>query len=107
MHCFIYYKKDFQLSKYLKEERDKLRKKFKNRLNYYFNRHAKQYITKYKGTDYNNKFNLKSTNNSIKALIIDIKLLLSLIQEQTKLFLTFFKIIQHEGAINTITDLTD
>ena len=62
------------MSKYLREEHNKLRKKFKNRLNCRFNRHAKQYITKYKGTDYNNKLNLKSTNNVIEALIINIKL---------------------------------
>jgi len=64
------------MSKYLREERDKLRKKFKNRLNRRFNRHAKQYITKYEGIYYDNKLNLESTNDVIEALIIDIKLLL-------------------------------
>ena len=67
------------MSKYLREECNKLRKKFKDKLNRRFNRYVKQYITKYKGTDYNNKLNLKSINNIIEALIIDIKsLLLSL-----------------------------
>ena len=81
--------------------------KFKNRLNCCFNRHAKQYITKYKGTDHNNKLNLKSINNTTEALIINTKLLLFLTQEQTKLFLISFRIIQYKGAINIITDLAN
>ena len=44
----------------------------------------------------------------MEALIIDIESpLLSLTQEQTELFLTSFGTIQHEGAINTVTDLAD
>ena len=70
------YKEGCQLSKYLKKERDKLKKKFKDRLNHCFNRYTKQYITKYKGTDHNNKLNLESINNAIEALIINIKSLL-------------------------------
>ena len=79
------------MSKYLREERNKLRKKFKDRFNCRFNRYAKQFITKYKGIDLNNKLNLESINNIIEAFIINIKLLLvSLTQKQTKLFLTLF-----------------
>ena len=58
--------------------------------------------------DYNNKLNLESIDNIIEALIINIKLLLiSLTQEQTKLFLSSFRLIQHKGAINTMTNLAD
>ena len=60
----------------MKEEYNELKKKFKDRFNCYFNRYSKQYITKYKGVDYNNKSNLESINNTVKTLIINIKLLL-------------------------------
>ena len=44
----------------------------------------------------------------MEALIINIKsLLVSLTQEQTKLFLTSFRIIQYKRAINTTTNLTN
>ena len=64
------------MSKYLREEYNKLKKKFKDRFNCCFNKYIKQYITKYKGIDYNNELNLKSINNVVKTLIINIKLLL-------------------------------
>ena len=44
----------------------------------------------------------------MKALIIDIEpLLISPTQEQTKLFFTLFRTIQHKKAINTAADLAD
>ena len=75
-YCFVYYKEGCWLSKYLREERDKLKKKFKDRLNCCFNKYTKQYITKYKGIDYNDKPDLEFTNEAMEAFMIDIKLLL-------------------------------
>ena len=44
----------------------------------------------------------------MEVLIINIKPLpVSLTWEQTELFLTFFKTIQHKKAINTVTNLVD
>ena len=70
------------MSKYLKEEHDKLKKKFKDRFNRCFDRHTKQYITKYEGIDYDNEFDSESIDNVIKTFMIDIKSpLVSLTQE--------------------------
>ena len=79
--CFVCHKKGYWSSKYSRKECDELRKKFKDRLNRRFNRHAKQYITKYEGIDYDDELDLEFTNNAMEALIIDTELPLFLTQE--------------------------
>ena len=105
--CFVCHKEGCWSSKHSREERDESRKKFKDRLNRRFDRHAKQYITEYEGTDYDDEPGSESTDDAMEALIIDTELPPSPTQEQTELFLTSFGMIQHEGAINTVTDLAD
>ena len=106
--CFVCHKEGYWSSKHSKEERDESKKKFKDRFSRRFNRHARQYIAKYEGTDHDDELNSESIDDAMEALIIDIESPLpSPTQEQTELFLTSFGTIQHEGAINTMTDLAD
>src|SRR6266568_2295411 len=71
--CFVCHKEGCWSSKHSREERDELKKKFKDRLNHRFNKYAKQYITEYEGTDHDNELDLEFIDDAIKALIIDIK----------------------------------
>jgi len=61
------------LSKHLREERDELKKKFKDRFNCRFDRYTKQYIIEYEGIDYDDKSDLEFIDDAVKTLIINIK----------------------------------
>ena len=56
------------MSKYTREERNELKKRFKEKFGQRFNRHARQYITKYKGTKDDN---LEDISELVNTLIIN------------------------------------
>src|SRR6266516_285391 len=106
--CFVCNKEGCWSSKHSREERDESRKKFKERFSRRFDRQASQYIAEYEGTDHDDDLDSESVDEAMEALMIDVESSpASPVQEQAELFLTSFGTIQHEGAINTVTNLAD
>ena len=72
-YCFVCNKEGCWLSKHSKEERDELRRKFKERFSQHFDKRTRQYIADYEETDYDNEFNLELIDGAMEALTIDIE----------------------------------
>jgi hypothetical protein len=77
----------------MQEERDESKKKFKDKFSQRFNRHARQYITEYEGTDDTDDFD--SIDKAISNFIIDCESPEPREENQAELFITSCGDIQH------------
>lgn len=93
--CFICNKESYLSNRYIREKYKDSKNKFKEQFFWKFNKLISQYIAKYEKVDYEKNNDLKSNDDIVKVLMIDIEFLLPFLLDQENInidnFITFLK----------------